>query len=116
MIEITTSSRYKINRSLIKHSAEQILQDQGVDGTYTLNIVFVGKTKMKDISNKYKNEDVALPVLSFKYNEPIEGKKLLGEIMICYPQAVLLAAERNRRVDDTILQLIDHGIKNLLKI
>jgi ssRNA-specific RNase YbeY (16S rRNA maturation enzyme) len=40
---------------------------------------------------------------------------LLGEIFICYPQAVLLAAERNKKVETVIEQLIKHGIENVIK-
>ncbi len=70
---------------------------------------------MKEISSSYKNEDVALPVLAFPYKEQVEGERLLGEIFICYPQAILLAAQKNKKVDVTILQLIEHGISNLMK-
>lgn len=79
----------------------------------TLNIVFVGKNKMKTISKKYKKEPVALPVLSFPYKENVEDTNLLGEVILCYPQIVLLAAERNKKVDDMVAHLIEHGIKNL---
>ena len=70
---------------------------------------------MKEISSSYKNEDVALPVLAFPYKEEKGEDKLLGEIFICYPQAVLLAAQKNKKVDVTILQLIEHGVTNLIK-
>ncbi len=39
---------------------------------------------------------------------------LLGEIFICYPQAVLLAAEKNKKVDDMMTFLLHHAIDNLL--
>lgn len=108
MINIVSSSRYKINREKIKSIA------QGLD--HSLNIVFVGKNKMKVLTEKYKNEKETLPVLSFKYNENVgEEEILLGEIIICFPLAVLLAAERNKRVDEMINDLVKHGIENLLK-
>ena len=89
----------------------------------------------------YKREPEALPVLSFSYittkkimKQAVEidgdtiqhteltatlptivhDDNLLGEIFICYPQAVLLAAERNKKVDDTLKSLIEHGINNLV--
>jgi ssRNA-specific RNase YbeY (16S rRNA maturation enzyme) len=71
---------------------------------------------MKQIANQYKQEDVALPVLAFPYDEnPSSDEHLIGEILMCYPQVVLLAAERNKRVEDMITQLIEHGIRNILK-
>lgn len=73
-----------------------------------VNVVFVGKNKMRKLAVCYKNENVALPVLSFPYRDD-----LLGEVIICYPQAVLLAAERSKTVDQIISFLIEHALKNL---
>ena len=71
---------------------------------------------MKFFTEKYKNEKETLPILSFKYNENIgENEVLLGEIVICFPLVILLAAERNKRVDEMINELVKHGIENLLK-
>lgn len=87
----------------------------GVPYETALNVVFVGKRKMREIANTYKNEDVALPVLSFAYKEQVgEQENLLGEVIICYPQAVLLAAERGKAVDQMLNALIVHGIENIM--
>ena len=115
MIQIVTTSRYKLNRKNLRSSIANLLLGKGVNSNHTINIVFIGKKKMKDISATYKKEDVALPVLAFPYREQHEEKKLLGEIFICYPQAVLLAAQKNKKVDVMSLQLVEHGIDNLLK-
>jgi len=104
MINIISPSRYKVNRKKIK---DAIKIDE------TINIIFIGKNKMKSIASKYKKEDIALPVLSFSYKEKKTIDLPTGEIFICYPQAVLLAAERNKRVDDIIITLIKHGIENI---
>lgn len=117
MITIVSSSRYKMNRTRIKGKAESVLLTHELDTVKTnVTIAFVGKNKMRQVSRDYKHEDVALPVLSFTYNEPQEdGHIFLGEILICYPQAILLAAERNKKVDDMMDSLIEHGLENLLK-
>lgn len=111
MINILSSSRYRIERKILKNHIESILKDEQLINNKNINIVFVGKNKMRSISSKYKNENVALPVLSFLYNT----ENLLGEVFICYPQAVLLAAEREKKVNNILIQLIEHGINNLLK-
>lgn len=117
MITIVSSSRYKMNRTRIKGKGESFLLTHDMDPVKTnVTIAFVGKSKMRQVSRDYKHEDVALPVLSFGYNEQQEdGKTFLGEILICYPQAILLAAERNKKVDDMMDALIEHGLSNLLK-
>ncbi len=115
MITIVSSSRYKISRKYLKEATNKLLLQHGLSQNYTINVVFVGKNKMKALSDKYKQEKIALPVLTFLYDEKANEKRFLGEILICYPQAVLLAAERGKKVDDVILQLIDHGINNLVQ-
>ncbi|MBI5127096.1 rRNA maturation RNAse YbeY [Candidatus Roizmanbacteria bacterium] len=116
MVNITSSSRYKMDRSRLKRLTEEILLSKEVPSTMTVNLIFVGRNKMKKLALTYKKENEALPVLAFPYNEKNQDNEvLLGEIIICYPQSVLLAAERNRKVEETILTLIKHGVENLLK-
>ena len=116
MINIISSSRYKINRKRIKIFEQEVFEKEQIDLNYSLNVVFVGKNKMKVFTEKYKNEKETLPVLSFKYDEDIGEKEvLLGEVIICFPLVILLAAERNKRVDEMINELVKHGIKNLIK-
>ncbi|MEK9169734.1 MAG: rRNA maturation RNase YbeY [Patescibacteria group bacterium] len=116
MISIVSSSRYKINRQKIKSFVENIFGKEQMSLEQSLNVVFVGKNKMKVFTEKYKNEKETLPILSFKYNEDVGEKEiLLGEIVICFPLVILLAAERNKRVDEMINELVKHGIENLLK-
>ena len=116
MINIVTSSRYKINRQKIKLFVGNMFEKEQLTSQYSLNIVFVGKNKMKNLTEKYKGEKEALPVLSFPYNEKVgEAELLLGEVVVCFPLVILLAAERNKRVDEMINELIKHGVENLLK-
>ena len=116
MINIISSSRYRLSRKKLKTKAGELLQAMGETPDKVINIVFIGKNKMRQLASTYKNENVALPVLSFAYkDEKLDDESLIGELFICYPQAVLLAAERNRRVEETILSLIKHGLENLFK-
>ncbi|QQG43953.1 MAG: rRNA maturation RNAse YbeY [Candidatus Roizmanbacteria bacterium] len=115
MINIIIPSRYKLNKKLIRQRIESYLEKYYLEKNSTINIVFVGKRKMKGISANYKHENVALPVLAFPYKSSAQNEYLLGEVFICYPQAVLLAAERSKRVDEMIVSLIEHGVDNLFK-
>jgi ssRNA-specific RNase YbeY (16S rRNA maturation enzyme) len=116
MINVYSSSRYKIAKKNIANHAQKFLTRYNLESNYIFNIVFVGVRKMKQVANTYKNEDVALPVLSFSYpvNPAIQDEQVIGEVIICYPQAVLLAAEREKRVDILLQNLIEHGIENIL--
>lgn len=115
MINIFSSSRYKINKQNLQTFAQTQLDKHHVAQTSALNIAFVGKRKMKEVAAQYKNENVALPVLSFSYlRDPISSTdNVIGEVVICYPQAVLLAAERDKRVEPMMQHLIEHGIQNI---
>jgi len=116
MIRIVSSSRYHINRKSIRLHLDGLYTKYSLSQESTVHVVFVGKVKMKSIAKNYKQEDVALPVLAFPYrNDPDTGEQLLGEIFLCYPQIILLAAERNKRLDILINELIEHGLKNVLK-
>ncbi|GAB4219619.1 MAG: hypothetical protein Fur009_6650 [Candidatus Microgenomates bacterium] len=115
MINIFSSSRYKINRKKIISTISDFFGKKNINEANIVNIAFVGKNKMKKLAITYKNESVALPVLSFPYHEKQDNNILIGEIFICYPQAVLLAAERNKKVDETIENLLIHGLENLIK-
>lgn len=118
MVHIVSDPRYKLHSKKLKKSTEEYLAKKGISPEYVLNIIFVGKRKMRVIANTYKKEDVALPVLSFPYIKDSSigesEEKLLGEIFVCYPQALLLAAEREKRVDDTLANLIEHGIQTII--
>ena len=119
MITIYGSSRYAFDRNFVKKVCKEYLESRGVALDRSLNVAFVGKRKMTDIAKTYKNENVALPVLAFPYGreevEDQEGVRLMGEVVICFPQAVLLAAERNKRLNDILKWLLEHAIDNLLK-
>lgn len=113
MINVVGPSRYKVNKKTLRVYMKELVEKYSIDKQATLNLVFVGSRKMREIAATYKHEDVALPVLSFPYNDQAEGN-LLGEIFICYPQGVLLAAERGKKIEDMMKQLIDHGLRNIL--
>lgn len=116
MIYIVSSSRYKFDRKRIKKLAQLKLMQHGYLPETVLTIALVGRTKMRLLSKTYKKEDIALPVLSFPFRELNEDDFLLGEVIVCYPQAILLAAQREKKVDDIIISLVEHGINNLLKV
>jgi len=110
IINIISSSRYKVERKKIKNRIEEIIIKKSGVVFSCLNLIFVGKRKMKTLAAKYKNENTALPVLTFYYQE-----QDTGEIFICYPQMILLAAEKNKTVDYILNFLLEHAIQNLIQ-
>lgn len=113
MVKIFSDSRYRIDKTVIKQQTDFYLKKEGFTHEDNLNIIFVGARKMKQLVSTYKREKTVLPVLTFSYlndNTSLDQEKLIGEIFICYPQTVFLAVERERKVNDIIIQLIEHGI------
>lgn len=117
MVHIIVGNRYKVQRKHYIAVTQDYLEQRGIPSDAEVNIIFVGKRKMKSIASQYKNEHIALPVLTFSYkdDEELSNERLLGEIYICYPQVVLLAAEKDKSVDVMMGNIIRHGINNLLK-
>lgn len=115
MINIVSSSRYRINKKRLKPVIVNFLLEKNISSEWVINVVFVGKNKMKTITEKYKHEKETLPVLSFPITSNVDAEKTLGDVFVCYPLAVLLAAERNKKVEDILIWLVKHGIENLIK-
>lgn len=120
MIKIYSDPRHKFKKKELVRELDEYLLKETDDQEYLLNIILVGIRKMIKIASTYKGKKSALPVLSFSYlnNDALdrgeEDKSLIGEIFICYPQAVALAAEKGKRVDTTLYDLATHGIRNIL--
>jgi ssRNA-specific RNase YbeY (16S rRNA maturation enzyme) len=136
MINIYESARFKLKKKWLMSTIQSYLDQRGVSPDLLINFIFVGRRKMLHIATTYKHEPEALPVLCFPYitnkrmifkadtttenqsSQPAENMlpndKLLGEVFICFPQAVLLAAEKSKKVNDMMIFLIHHAIDNLL--
>ncbi len=112
MVNVIGGSRYRVNKKSIVSYVDTLLAQKNVPEDATVNIVFIGKRKMRAIAREYKKEDEALPVLAFPYKQTED--KLLGEIFLCFPQLILMAAHRNRTVDEIIKEMVAHGLKNVI--
>ncbi len=120
MITIVAQSRYKINKPALKKLVKDTLDKAWKGANTNLNLVFVGRRKMRELAKTYKHEDVALPVLSFPYHNdpsaiPTAEPYVIGEVIVCFPQAVLLAAEKDKTIDGMLHDLIIHGINNIIR-
>jgi rRNA maturation RNase YbeY len=113
-IYFTADSRYKIDRSFVKkYLSSSWCGRELPEGV--LSIAFVGSRKARDLAKRYLKDDVEHPVLTFPYLSclrrfPQESENLLGEIIICYPQVSLYAAEKNQEINTVISHFIDHAL------
>ena len=115
--------------SWLQGVAEQVLIAEGVNPQSELGLVIVGQERVKQLNLSYLGRDEPTDVLAFSMlPEPSTAKEAnfppfvlppdsishLGEVIICYPQAVIQAAERQHPVRKEIAILIIHGILHLL--
>ena len=115
-------SNYQTDTKKLKVEVKKLLETHGVkDGV--VSIALVGERKAKELAKTYLGDQNVHNVLSFPYLEgknkdfPIpEGKLQLGDIVICYPQARREASQKNKLVDQVIMELAKHGTLHLLGI
>jgi probable rRNA maturation factor len=119
------ASHYPVNRRKIRLAVSQSLAGL-VKRNAEVSVSVVGSRRMKELNSRYRNRDYATDVLSFPLNETSDpGKPFvmvpdnilrLGDIVVCYPQAVEEARKSNRLVDDVINELVLHGLNHLMGI
>ena len=130
-ILIFCESRFPINRKKIRQSVIEYLSDK-ISADYEVGVNIVGDRKMKQLNNQYRKIDQTCSVLSFSLNDPAVSTRQeitsgfssdksspdkilrLGDVVVSYPQTVLLSAETNRLVDHMVKELVEHGLDHLL--
>lgn len=113
-IYFTADSRYKLDKRFVKAYLREHWQDKGLpDGA--LSIAFVGIRKARQLAKEFLHDKVEHPVLTFPYLShvrafPNETDNLQGEIVICYPQVSLYAADKNQEINKVVSHFIDHAL------
>lgn len=79
-----------------------------------LSIAFIGEKEMRRLNREYRHKDKVTDVLAFPLNERDDEGVLLGEVLICYPQAKRQAAERGHTGREEVLDLLIHGTLHVL--
>lgn len=121
-LEIDADSRYKFDRKKIREAVLKILTEQGIKQPVVLSLSVVGERKIRELEKKYFGEDKVTDVLSFSQLEgdrvpgEEEDKLVLGDVVVCYPEAKRQALKFNRLLDDEIEFLVNHGVLHLLGI
>ncbi len=107
-IEINQRVGKKIDGKWASKVIKAVLRQVGVRDA-EISIAIVGDQKMKRLNRKWRGKNRSTDVLSFTYQK----KPLMGEIIICYPQAVRQAKERKHSARDEIKILLIHGLLHL---
>ncbi len=122
-VSVTKQSSYPVRVSVIKKKLAEFLAKNGIVSDAEVTVAIIGEKKMMEIGGKYLKDKRLHNVLSFVPGEvkggfvyPPDGKIHLGEIVVCYPQAVKEAGEENVLIDERVYELIEHGATHLLGI
>lgn len=121
ILSISTDARYRIDRHRIREAVKRVLKKQGIEDA-SISIAVVGDRKMRMLNKTYRHQDTTTDVLSFPYAEtngpfvdlPKTSPRMLGDIVISYPQARECARTKAWFVNDAIDMLVEHGTMHLL--
>jgi probable rRNA maturation factor len=120
-VYVKKQSNYPVDAYKLKSKIKKFLKKKGIVSDSQLTIAIVGRSKMKELSKKYLNDDELHNVLSFVAGEVDEDFKNppqdlidLGDIVICYQMAVEGAKRDSMLIDDKVYELAEHGILHLL--
>ncbi len=122
IINLRVGSRYPVNRKRIRQTAQDFLKTKGVDHAQ-IDILIVGSRKIKELNESKLKHSGTTDVLSFpqhdknKLNDfpmPAGMPPHLGDVVICFPEAVKNAKRFGKLVDDQICFYLEHAIMHLL--
>lgn len=121
---IHTDTRYPVNRKIIRKAVWDIILINKVKSNTEVSIAVVGERKMKALSNKYLKDNQKHEILSFALEDPAYARDgfinspdeilRLGDVVLCWPQVLDLAAKDDVLVDEEIYRLTCHGVEHLL--
>lgn len=118
-VETSNPARARISRQLIRDVIAGTLKYLKFGKDARVSVALVGESEMKEINGKYRGKNEVTDVLSFGERDslleyPGPQGNFLGEIIICYPQAVAQAREKDRLVGEEARVLLVHGLLHLL--
>ena len=113
-----------VDEEWVKRIAQQVLEAESMTPPYEVSLVFTDSETVQRLNRDYRGVDEPTDVLAFhmlpqkeadsSFVLPPDGVTRLGEVIICYPQAVEQAEEQGHSVEKELALLIIHGILHLL--
>lgn len=112
-VEIDAVNRQSIHVDMqpLKHAAERILRDFGVN-TGAISIAVVDDPSMHELNREHLAHDYPTDVLSFLFEH--EGSRLEGEVIVSLDYAAGEAAKWGWSADDELLLYVVHGMLHLV--
>lgn len=112
--------RVELNQSLVRGGqclpyadvervCRAVARALGLTKDIRVSAAFVSEADIKRLNAQYRGKNKVTDVLSFNLDEG----ELLGEILLCYPQARRQAEELQHGVREELLFLLVHGLLHL---
>ena len=122
---IHTDTRYPVNRKIIRKAVMDTFSKNKIKQMDAeISVAVVGERKMKDLGERYLDDGKKHEVLSFALEDIADVKGgfvnlpdeilRLGDVILCWPQVLSMAAEEDILVDDEVYFLTAHGVEHLL--
>jgi len=125
-IEILVEEKFQelVDEGWARKIAQTVLRTEGVAPPYEVGLVFTDSETVQRLNRDYRGVDEPTDVLAFyilpqkeaddSFALPPDGVTRLGEVIICYPQAVEQATEEGYSTERELTLLIIHGMLHLL--
>lgn len=123
-VHISKQSNYPVNTPQLKKLLQQFFNERGISSDADVSVALVGESQMYNLAKKYLKENHTLHnVLSFPYSEggkefryPPDDILHLGDIIICFPEALRQAQEEDKLIEEKVAELAIHAGMHLLGI
>jgi len=122
-IEIVADAKFPFDRTALRIHLTKVLVKYKLVDDVEIDVQVVGGRKMSELHKIYMELPGPTDVLSFPLNDPADDRPFisspdgilrLGDIVVCYSEAVTQALEKQCKVDSQIQDLAEHGLMHLL--
>ncbi len=122
-INILADAKFPFDRDALRIHLTKVLAKYRMVSGVEVDLQVVGARKMSELHRVYMSLPGVTDVLSFPLNDPMDDRPFiaspdgvlrLGDIVVCYPEAVKQALEKQCKVDSQIQFLAEHGLMHLL--
>lgn len=103
----------KLRKDWLRERAEKILNILGVKNA-ELSILITGDEEIRELNRTYRGKDRPTDVLSFPDGDVVEGRLILGDIVISLETAQRQAKELGHSLEEEVERLLTHGVIHLL--
>lgn len=107
MIEVNNQVKARVSLKFIERVLNRALRK--LRKKANISVALVGRNTIRKLNKRYRRLDRVTDVLSFNFDT-----RVLGEIIICYPQAKKQAERLKHSIREELKILLIHGLLHLL--